>query len=108
MGTSNDARDDLTVTHDAPGRRFEVMTAGGTQAGYLAYDPVPATTPTGKDTMVVIHTIVQPEHEGQGVGSALARAALDHAREKKMIVIPECEFVRAFVERHEEYQTLLP
>ena len=108
MGTSNDARDDLTVTHDAPGRRFEATTADGTAAGYVAYDPVPAKTPTGKDTMVVIHTVVQPEHEGQGVGSALARAALDHAREKKMVVIPECEFVRAFIERHEEYQSLLP
>ena len=108
MGTSNDARDDLTVTHDAPEHRFEVHADDGTLAGFLSYDPVAATSPTGKDTIVFIHTIVQPEHEGQGVGSALAGAALDYAREKKMIVIPECEFVRAFIERHEEYQKLLP
>jgi predicted GNAT family acetyltransferase len=108
MGTSEDARDKLTVTHDAPERRFEVTVEDGCVADFLAYDQVAATTAAGKDTIVIIHTIVQPEHEGQGVGSALARAALDHAREKKMIVIPECTFVRAFIERHPEYQDLLP
>ncbi|MEP7762489.1 GNAT family N-acetyltransferase [Sanguibacter sp. 25GB23B1] len=96
------------MTHDAAEHRFEILADDGSVAGFLVYDPVAATTPTGKDTIVMVHTIVQPEHEGQGIGSALARAALDHAREKKMVVIPECSFVRAFVERHPEYQDLLP
>lgn len=108
MATTDEAHDAFTVTHDAPERRFEALLPDGTVAGYLAYDPVPATTPTGKDTIVMTHTIVQPENEGQGVGSALARAALDHSRTKKMIVIPECAFVRAFIDRHPEYQDLLP
>lgn len=96
------------MTHDAQEHRFEVLTDDGNVAGYLAYDPVATTAHHGKDTIVMTHTVVQPEHEGQGIGSALARAALDDARTKKMVVIPECAFVREFVERHPEYQDLLP
>ena len=54
------------------------------------------------------HTEVDPAFEGQGVGSALARGALDDAirrGDRRIKVV--CPFIRAWVERHPDYQELL-
>lgn len=105
---SNDSAPDLQVTHDEEGHRLEVTTPDGELAGFLTYDLVEAKSPTGRGTLVATHTIVQPHFEGRGIGSSLARAVLDHATEHRLTVIPECSFVRAYIDRHEEYKTLLP
>ena len=44
---------------------------------------------------------------GQGVGSKLVRGVLDALRAEGAKVVPRCEFVAAFVERHPEYRDLL-
>lgn len=59
------------------------------------------------DAIVFTHTGVPEELEGQGVGSALARAGLDYARAQDLRVVPQCRFVRAYLERHPEYQDLV-
>lgn len=59
------------------------------------------------ETMTLTHTIVPPEVEGQGVGSRLVRGALDAVRERGLKVVPQCSFVRGFIERHPEYQELV-
>ncbi|MHC9419579.1 GNAT family N-acetyltransferase [Sphingomonas citri] len=59
------------------------------------------------DTIVFTHTLVPPAIEGRGVGSRLIRAALDSARDQGLRVVPQCPFVRAFIERHPEYRDLL-
>ncbi|MCX6079636.1 MAG: GNAT family N-acetyltransferase [Chloroflexi bacterium] len=59
------------------------------------------------DTMLIIHTEVPPELEGRGIGSQLARAGLDYAREKMFKVVPVCWFVAGYIDRHAEYQDLL-
>ena len=43
----------------------------------------------------------------RGVGSRLIRAALDSARDQGLRVVPQCPFVRAFIERHPEYRDLV-
>lgn len=53
------------------------------------------------------HTEVPEVLEGQGVGSVLARGALDDVRAQGLTVIPLCPFVAAFMRRHKEYQDLL-
>jgi predicted GNAT family acetyltransferase len=45
--------------------------------------------------------------EGQGIGSELARAALDHARSAHLHVISRCPFVSGYIKRHPEYTDLL-
>jgi predicted GNAT family acetyltransferase len=45
--------------------------------------------------------------EGQGIGSALARGALDDVRAQGLQVIPLCPFVAAFIRRHPEYLDLV-
>ena len=106
--TADTAAEDLSVRHNADVHRFEAVTPDGQVAGYLAYDEVPTHAPSGRGAFVAVHTVVEPDHAGAGVGSALARAALDHARAEHLVVIPECSFVRAFIDKHAEYQDLLP
>ncbi len=59
------------------------------------------------DRIRITHTVVEPEHEGAGVGSALARAALDGARSAGLRVVPQCPFVAAWIERHPAYADLV-
>jgi uncharacterized protein len=58
-------------------------------------------------TVVFTHTVVRPENEGQGVGSTLVRGALDAVRARGDDVLALCPFVKAWVDRHPDYQDLL-
>jgi len=57
--------------------------------------------------MLLVHTEVPPDLEGQGIGAALVRAALEHAAAQGLRVRPRCSFVGAFLARHREYQPLI-
>ncbi len=59
------------------------------------------------DTITFTHTLVPKKLEGRGIASKLIRAALDSARDRGLKVIPICPFVKAFIERHPEYQALV-
>lgn len=59
------------------------------------------------DVIVFTHTLVPPRIEGRGVGSRLIRGALDAARDQGLKVVPQCPFVRAYIERHPAYRDLL-
>jgi predicted GNAT family acetyltransferase len=58
-------------------------------------------------TVVFTHTEVDPAFEGHGVGGKLARAALDDVRARGEHVIARCPFIKAFIEKHPDYQDLL-
>lgn len=53
------------------------------------------------------HTDVPEAMSGRGVGSRLARGALDAARAAGERVVALCPFIAAFIRRHAEYQDLL-
>ena len=59
------------------------------------------------DVVVITHTEVDDSQEGQGVGSVLVRGALDDIRASGRTVRPQCPFVRAWIDRHEEYADLV-
>jgi hypothetical protein len=86
------------VTHNAEEKRFEVVLDG--QTAELAYLREP-------HVIALVHTEVPEAFEGQGVGSRLARAALDYARDEGLRVMAVCPFVASYVERHPEYRPLL-
>jgi uncharacterized protein len=78
--------------------RFEIVTPHGKAVlKFVQHD----------GTIDLQHTVVPHALEGGGYGAALARAALDHARQNGLKVIPTCSFVRTFVKRHHEYDDLL-
>ena len=57
--------------------------------------------------VILIHTETDPEYEGRGVGGALAKAALDDVRARGEKAVVLCPFIRAYVEKHPEYQDLV-
>lgn len=58
-------------------------------------------------TITFTHTDVPKELAGKGVGSKLARAALDHARAENLRVVPLCPFIAAYIDKHPEYADLV-
>ncbi|MFF5177253.1 GNAT family N-acetyltransferase [Micromonospora sp. NPDC000316] len=59
------------------------------------------------ELVAFVHTEVSPEYEGKGVGAALARTALDAAREANLRVLATCPFIAGWIDRHPEYQDLV-
>lgn len=88
------------VRHEPDRSRFVV---------YLDDEDQPATARYRRkdNTITLLSTDVPEAAEGEGVGSALARAALDYARAEHLRVVPRCPFMAAYIERHPEYQDLV-
>ena len=84
---------------DVPERSRYVIQVDGQAAGFAAYR-------LRGDRIVFTHTEVDPAFEGQGIGSALARAALDDVRRRGLAVVLVCPFLTAYVQRHPEYADL--
>ena len=78
--------------------RFE-MESGGAVA-FVEYERA------GDGRIALLHTEVPEALSGQGVGSKLVRGTLDAARAEGLKVVPRCEFVAAYIERHPEYRDL--
>jgi predicted GNAT family acetyltransferase len=79
--------------------RYEIR-LDGEVAGFATYRL--------RDGVVVFrHTEIDPAYEGHGLGSRLARAALDDARTSGRSVVPMCPFIKSYIDRHPEYLDLV-
>ena len=91
---------DVTVTDNPTEQRFEAH-VDGSLAGFAAYQLT-------DELIVFTHTEVEPAFEGQGIGSALARGALDQVREAgSRSVLAVCPFIKGWMLKHEDYADLL-
>ncbi len=81
------------------GSRYEVLLDDG-RVGLLDYS-------VDGETVTALHTEVDPGHEGEGLGGALARRLLDDARDSGRRVRPVCPFVAGYLEKHPEYEDLV-
>lgn len=85
---------------DNPGlQRFELR-KDGTVAAVAEYK-------LGGGTLQFLHTQVEPAFEGRGLGSRLAKAALDEVRSRGLKAVPRCPFIAGYIAKHPEYQDLL-
>jgi len=85
---------------DVPEReRFEARD-GDDLAGFVTYQLTGA-------IIAYTHTEIVPANEGKGVGSTLARAVLDDARDKGRTVVPICPFIRGWLDKHAEYDDIV-
>ena len=60
-----------------------------------------------KGDLALMHTFVRPEFEGKGIASALAKFALEYAKEKGLKIVVYCPFIASYLKRHPEYQSLV-
>ncbi|CAB4920365.1 MAG: N-acetyltransferase [Actinobacteria bacterium] len=79
------------VRHVPERSRFELDCPGG---------PAVLTYVRAGDRVVMDHTLVPPASGGSGVGSALVRAGLTWAAQHDLVVVPQCWFVRGWLDRH--------
>jgi predicted GNAT family acetyltransferase len=86
------------VTNNAGEHRFELAVDGQIAATYYEI---------ADGVITFVHTEVPPALGGKGIGSKLIRGALDQVREDGLKVIAQCPFVKAFIEKHPDYQDLL-
>jgi uncharacterized protein len=85
---------------DAAAGRLEML-VDGRRAGYVAYRRRPG-------AIALVHTEIEPEFEGRGLGGRLVREALARARAERLAVLPFCPFVRSYMERHPDQLDLVP
>ena len=86
------------VVHNATARRFEMAIEG--RIAYSKYL-------LAGNKLVIEHTEVPAELEGQGIAGRIVRTELDYARAQKLVVLALCPYAKAFIGRHPEYQDLL-
>jgi predicted GNAT family acetyltransferase len=79
--------------------RYEIH-ADGELAGFVTYRERPR-------AVELVHTEIDDRFEGHGLGSKLVVFALDDIRSRGLKLVPTCPFVKAYVERHPEYQDLV-
>ena len=60
-----------------------------------------------KGSMVLMHTLVPPDHRKQGIGAMLVKYALNHARTQNLKIIVYCPFVAKYIKEHPEYSSLI-
>jgi predicted GNAT family acetyltransferase len=89
----------LAFSNNEAQHRYEA-TLGGKLAAYAEYNLL-------TDAIMFTHTEVLPEHEGQGVGSAIAKHVLGEARANGLHVIPACQFIAGYIRKHREYAELV-
>jgi predicted GNAT family acetyltransferase len=92
---------DQTLVKDHPAEhRYEITVAGRT-AGYSAYLDRPGGEGGGQ-RRVFIHTEIDPNYEGQGLGSILVKGALADVRASGRRAVAVCPFVSVYLKRHPE------
>ena len=88
------------IVRDNPAElRYEAV-VGGEVIGEIRYRTEPG-------LVVLVHTEVEPAHEGAGVGTSLVEQALDDIRGRGLHVAPLCPFVAEYIRDHPEYADLV-
>jgi hypothetical protein len=87
------------ITNHPESRRYE-LTQDGKRAAHIAWRM------HGEDTIELVHTEVEKEFEGKGLGSQIAKFALDDARARGLKVIPTCSYIAGWLQKHPDYADL--
>ena len=90
--------DQIVVTNNVAAGRFEVTQGGEIALAQYRLEP---------GVIVLPHTEVPDAFAGKGGASALARTALQYARDHGLQVVPTCSFMAGFITKHPEHHDLV-
>lgn len=62
---------------------------------------------SGENIITADHTYVSDELGGQGIGKLLLKKLVDWARKENKKIIPLCTYVKAQMEKNEEYYDMI-
>ena len=93
---AGDAASLVEVRDHPEASRYEIH-VDGELAGQAAYR-------LDGGAVIFTHTEIDQDREGQGLGSRLAREALDDVVRRGLRIEPWCPFMSAYIERHPQYQ----
>ncbi len=57
--------------------------------------------------MSIYHTFVPEVLRSKGIAEKLTRYAFEIAKSRKLLVKPDCDYVKNFFEKHKEFEELL-
>jgi predicted GNAT family acetyltransferase len=86
---------DVTVSNNEAASQYEIH-IGGELAGLTTYR-------RDGDRVVFRHAEVYPKWEGRGVGSELARGALEDVVSHRLTIVPHCPFIADYIARHRRH-----
>lgn len=95
----SDQQENIRIWDDAEGHRY-VLEVDGERAGMAVYH-----LRGGRHFFV--HTEVDAEYSGRGLGSRLVKYALDDVDRAGGQIVPLCPLFAAYVKRHPEYLRLV-
>jgi len=88
----------MEIRDNPESHQFELMADG--HLAFAAYRLKPG-------VITFTHTEVPKELGGRGIGTVLAKGALDQVRARGLKVVPLCPFIKAFIVKNPEYQDML-
>jgi uncharacterized protein len=60
-----------------------------------------------RETIDLYSTYTPAKLRGQGLAAKVVLAAIEYAKEQNLKVIPGCWYVRKFLEKHPEYESIV-
>ena len=90
---------DYLVDHNEIKSRFEAIV--NNEVSIVNY------TQDEDGSLMITHTRVPREQEGQGIAAALTKAVLEYAKKQSLKVQPLCPYTKAYIARHPEYKVLV-
>lgn len=86
------------VKHLPEQSRFELDLDG--KAAYADYH-------LSGNVVTIFHVYTPVEFRGKGIAASVAKYALDYIREHNLKIVPQCPYMRDYMDKHPEYQDLL-
>lgn len=85
---------DMELSRNSDQNQFEAIKDGQTAVAQYQMDGA---------QMTITHILVPGAIEGQGVGSALCKFAIESARDEQLTIVPQCPFMAVYFKRHPEH-----
>ncbi|MBX2962400.1 MAG: N-acetyltransferase [Cyclobacteriaceae bacterium] len=91
----------MEILHEQAGSKGSFYIGGDPRLAEMTYSMA------GEKLMIIDHTDVSDTLRGKGAGKQLVEAAVQHARNNNLRVIPLCPFAKSVFDKIEAYRDVL-